>query len=231
MNIITQVDKHSIADEMGLVPGDVLLTINGKVINDIFDYRYLIKDENLEVAVKKQSGEEWLLAITKEEDDDLGLLYEHPLMSHEKRCSNKCVFCFIDQNPAGMRDTIYFKDDDSRLSFLDGNFVTLTNMKDDELARVIFYRLSPINISVHTTDPALRVEMLKNPRAALIMEQIQKITDAGLTTNFQIVLCRGLNDGAHLDRSIRELSGFLPYGQHISIVPLGYLSTVKVCPT
>lgn len=221
MNIITKVEEGSIAMEVGLTEGDVLVSINGREVNDIFDYRYLIRDENLEIVINKLGGEEWTIEIQKDEDEDLGLEYEYPLMSHEKSCKNKCIFCFIDQNPKGMRDTIYFKDDDSRLSFLEGNFVTLTNMKDSELDRVIFYRLSPINISVHTTDSDLRVYMLKNPRASLIMQQIQKITSAGIITNFQIVLCKGINDGKHLDKTIQDLSTFLPFGQHLSIVPLG----------
>ena len=221
MNIITKVERESIAMEMGVCEKDVLISINNQKINDIFDYRYLIKNEELEVLIKKQDGEEWILEIEKDEDEDLGLQFENPLMAHEKTCKNKCIFCFIDQNPKGMRKSIYFKDDDSRLSFLDGNFVTLTNMKDEELDRIIFYHLSPINISVHSTDPTLRTMMLKNPRSALIMEQIEKITKAKIETNFQIVLCKGINDKQHLDKSIEDLSRFFPYGKSLTIVPLG----------
>ena len=221
MSVITDIEKNSIAQEMGITKGDILVSINGKEVIDIFDYRYLIKQENLEVLIKKNTGEEWILEIEKEEDEDLGLVFENPLIECEKSCRNKCIFCFIDQNPKGMRPGIYFKDDDSRLSFLEGNFVTLTNMSDRELERVIFYRLSPINISVHTTDPKLREFMLKNPRSGLIMEQIRKITKAGLITNFQVVLCKGINDNSNLDKTINDLSGFFPFGQSMAIVPLG----------
>jgi len=221
MNIIKNVDINSIAQEVGIEKGDTLVSINHTPISDIFDYRFHIKNENLEVLINKKNGEEWIIEIEKEEDEDLGLSFSTPLMDEEKTCKNKCVFCFIDQNPSGMRNTIYFKDDDSRLSFLEGNFVTLTNMSHEALDRVIFHRLSPVNISVHTTDPKLRVEMLKNPRSALIMEQISKLTAARLTLNFQIVLCKGINDKEHLDKSIEDLSQFLPYGQGLAIVPLG----------
>lgn len=221
MNVITQIEPGSIAEELGLEVKDTLVSIDGEPIVDIFDYRFKIKNDTLDLLVKKSNGEEWLLEIEKDEYEDLGLDFVNPLMDKERSCTNKCVFCFIDQNPKGMRETIYFKDDDSRLSFLDGNFVTLTNMTDADLERTISYRLSPINISVHATDPDLRVFMLKNPRSALIMEQIKKIIDADLYTNFQIVLCKDINDGPHLDRSISDLSAFLPYGQGLSIVPLG----------
>ena len=221
MNVIKQVEKDSIAHELGIEINDILVSIDDKPISDIFDYRFKTRNEYIEVLIQKQDGEEWLLEIDKDEDEDLGLDFANPLMDKERSCTNKCVFCFIDQNPKGMRETIYFKDDDSRLSFLDGNFVTLTNMKDDALERIISYRLSPINISVHATDPELRVAMLKNPRAALVMEHIKKFTDAELYTNFQIVLCKAINDNEHLDRSISDLSSFLPYGQGLSVVPIG----------
>ncbi|MCL1995239.1 MAG: DUF512 domain-containing protein [Defluviitaleaceae bacterium] len=221
MNTITKIEKNSIASEMGLVKGDIIVSINNKEVVDIFDYRYLTKNENLEMVIKKATGQEWILEIEKEEDEDLGINFKNPLIQCEKSCKNKCLFCFIDQNPVGMRPTIYFKDDDSRLSFLQGNFVTLTNMSDQELERIIFYRLSPINISVHTTDPKLRVFMLKNPRASLIMEQIKKITSAGIVTNFQVVLCKGINDEEHLDKTIGDLAGFFPFGQGVGVVPVG----------
>lgn len=221
MNVITKVEPDSIAQEMGIEIKDTLISIDGQPVADIFDYRFKIRSEYLEMLIKKPSGEEWLLEIDKEEYEELGLDFVNPLMDKEKTCTNKCVFCFIDQNPKGMRETIYFKDDDSRLSFLDGNFVTLTNMKDEDIDRIISYRLSPINISVHASEPELRTFMLKNPRSALIMEQIKKITDAGLYTNFQVVLCKGINDGINLDRTISDLSSFLPYGQGLSVVPLG----------
>ena len=219
---IINIEKNSIAQEMGIEKGDSLISINDKNIIDIFDYRYLTKTEYMIVLIeKKTTAQQWELEIEKDEDEDLGIIFENPLIECEKNCKNKCIFCFIDQNPTGMRQTIYFKDDDMRLSFLDGNFVTLTNISDSEFERIIFYRLSPINISVHTTDPALRVFMLKNPRAAFVVEQIKKLTNQGIITNFQIVLCRGVNDCEHLDKSIEDLAQFFAFSYGVCVVPAG----------
>ena len=161
-NVIFKVEKGSIAEELGIEPGDVLISINNSEVKDVFDFRYLIQDEYIEVAIEKADGEQWLLEIEKEEYEDLGIVFERGLMDKAKSCSNKCIFCFIDQLPSGMRDTLYFKDDDTRLSFLQGNYVSLTNMKESDIERLIFYHLSPINISVHTTDMKLRHFMLIN---------------------------------------------------------------------
>lgn len=220
-NVIINIDKDSIAEEMGIEKGDILVSINDKEIIDVFDYRYLVKDEYLEIVIEKPDGDEWLLEIEKDEDEDIGIVFDKGLMDNVKSCSNKCNFCFIDQLPKGMRKTLYFKDDDSRLSFLQGNYVTLTNMAEKDLERIIFYRLSPINVSVHTTDPNLRVSMLKNPKAAKILEYIKKISAAGIELNFQIVLCKNVNDKEHLDKSIEDLSQFLPNAKSLSVVPAG----------
>lgn len=221
MNIVTSVDKRGIAKEMGVEKGDALISINGKAVKDIFDYRYLILDEYLEVLIKKASGEEWLLEVEKDEDEDLGVEFENGLMDEAKSCRNKCIFCFIDQLPKGMRKTLYFKDDDSRLSFLSGNYVTLTNMSDEEMERIIYYHLSPINISVHATDTETRKYMLKNPNAVNIDKQINKLFNAGIDMNFQIVLCKGINDGAILNKSIEDLSRYIPRAKSLSVVPAG----------
>jgi len=218
---IAKVNEGSIAEEVGIVTGDVLLQIDGKPVEDIFDYRFCCASEELEVTIEKLDGEIWEIEIEKDFDDDLGIEFENPMISEEKSCSNNCVFCFIDQLPKGMRETLYFKDDDSRLSFLTGNYVTLTNMKDEDLDRIINYRLSPINISVHATDSKLREKMLGNRFAGKILAQIKRITDARIVVNAQIVVCPGYNDGAELEKTILELSEFFPGVNSVSVVPVG----------
>jgi putative radical SAM enzyme (TIGR03279 family) len=220
-NVIIKVEADSIAEELGIEPGDVLLDINDKKIEDVFDYRYLIQDEYIEVGIRKPDGDEWLLEIDKDEYEDLGIVFERGLMDRAHSCKNKCIFCFIDQLPKGMRESLYFKDDDSRLSFLHGNYITLTNMSDEDLDRIIFYHLSPINISVQVTDPEKRVFMLKNPNAVNLMPRLKKLAENKIEMNFQIVLCKGINDGEYLDRSIRELSEFIDPARCMSIVPFG----------
>ena len=218
---ITGVEPGSIAEELELEAGDALLLVNGQPVKDVFDYRYLTNEEYLTVLIRKENGEEWELEIEKEYEEDLGLVFESGLMDEYRSCRNKCIFCFIDQMPPGMRETLYFKDDDSRLSFLQGNYVTLTNMSQEDLERVIRYRLEPINISFHTTNPELRCWMLKNRFAGDVCQKAKLLWDAGIEMNGQIVLCRGINDGEELERSIRELSGFLPFLKSVSIVPVG----------
>ena len=218
---IEKVLPGSIAEELELEKGDLILAVNDQPIEDVFDYQFLINDSYIELTVLKADGEEWILEIDKDEDDDLGIVFESNLMDEYHSCTNKCIFCFIDQLPKGMRPTMYFKDDDSRLSFLQGNYITLTNMKDKDLDRVIRYNLSPINISVHTTNPELRCMMLHNRFAGKINEQIQKLYDAGTMMNGQIVLCKGVNDGDELRRTISDLGAFLPYMESLSVVPVG----------
>ncbi len=220
-HVVREVLPDSIAAELEIEPGDELLSVNGQPVEDIFDYQFLIQDQEIELAVRKQNGEEWILEIEKDEEEELGLIFENSLMDEYRSCSNRCIFCFIDQMPPGMRETLYFKDDDSRLSFLQGNYVTLTNMKEKDLDRIIRYRLEPINISVHTVNPELRCSMLHNRFAGNICGQIRKLYQAGIAMNGQIVLCRGINDGEELDRTIRELSEFLPSFKSLSVVPVG----------
>lgn len=220
-HIINKIQEGSIAEEMGIEAGDALLSINGQEIADIFDYQYLIQDEYIEVLVRKSGGEEWLLEIDKEYEEDLGVEFENGLMDDYRSCHNKCIFCFIDQMPEGMRETLYFKDDDSRLSFLQGNYVTLTNMSDADIDRIIRYHLSPINISFQTTNPALRCKMLNNRFAGRALDQVKKLFDAGITMNGQIVLCKDVNDGEELERSIRDLTAYLPHLESVSVVPVG----------
>ena len=220
-HVIKTVEPGSIAEELELAPGDVLVSVNGQPVRDVLDYHYLINEEYLELLVRKPDGEEWELEIEKEYEDDLGIEFENGLMDDYRSCSNKCIFCFIDQMPGGMRDTLYFKDDDSRLSFLQGNYVTLTNMSDHDIDRIIRYHLEPINISFHTTNPELRCQMLHNRFAGEALRKVDRLYEAGIEMNGQIVLCRGINDGEELERSIRDLAGYLPYLQSVSVVPVG----------
>lgn len=220
-HIIKSVEEGSIAWEMGIEPGDKLLRINGQKIEDVFDYHYYVNDEELLVLIRKSDGEEWELEIEKDYEDDLGIEFEQGLMDEYRSCRNKCIFCFIDQMPKGMRETLYFKDDDSRLSFLQGNYVTLTNMSDHDIQRIINYHLEPINISIQTTNPELRCMMLHNRFAGDALQKIQTLYEGGITMNGQIVLCKDVNDGAELERSISDMSKWLPNLQSVSVVPVG----------
>ena len=220
-HIIYKVAPGSIAEEMEIEAGDVLVSVNGKEIEDVFDFHYAVNDEYLELLIRKADGEEWELEIEKEYNEDLGIEFENGLMDDYKSCTNKCIFCFIDQMPPGMRETLYFKDDDSRLSFLQGNYVTLTNMKDKDLDRIIQYHMGPINISVQTTNPELRCMMLHNRFAGDSLKKIDRLFEAGIPMNGQIVLCKGVNDGEELERSIRDLTKYLPCMESVSVVPVG----------
>ncbi len=220
-HLIAAIEPGSIAQEMELEAGDYVIAVNGQELEDVFDYQFLIDDTYIELTVQKANGEEWLLEIEKEYEEDLGITFQSSLMSEYKSCTNKCMFCFIDQMPPGMRDTLYFKDDDSRLSFLQGNYVTLTNMKDKDIDRIIRYKLAPINISVHTTNPKLRCEMLHNRFAGSSLEKIKRLYDAGIEMNGQIVLCKGINDGEELEKTISDLAGYIPYMESLSVVPVG----------
>jgi putative radical SAM enzyme (TIGR03279 family) len=218
---VSKVDKNSIASEVAITSGDLILSINHKEITDIFDYKYLIVDEYLLLEVQKEDGEIWEIEIEKDEDEELGINFLHDLIDCEKSCNNKCIFCFIDQLPKGMRETLYFKDDDSRLSFLTGNYATLTNMDQKALERIARLRLSPINISVHTTNKALRIEMLKNKFAGEVLHQIEYLASQNIEMNTQVVLCKGINDGKELERTISDLRVFYPHIKSLSVVPVG----------
>lgn len=211
----------SIAEELEIQPGDRLLSISGHEIEDVLDYYFYMEAEVLTLLIRDHNGEEWEAEVEKEEKEDLGLIFEDQFMGTYQHCHNKCIFCFIDQLPKGMRPTLYFKDDDSRLSFLNGNYITMTNMQEKDMERIIRYHMSPMNVSVHTTNPELRVKMLKNPRAAQIMTHLRRFVEGGIVLNGQIVLCRGVNDGAELERTLTDLSEFVPQMQSLSIVPVG----------
>lgn len=220
-HVIKQVLPGSIAEELEITPGDRLIEVNQQRIADIFDYQYYIEDEYVELLIEKPHGEQWLLEVDKDEDEDIGIVFDSGLMDEYRTCHNQCIFCFIDQMPKGMRETLYFKDDDSRLSFLQGNYVTLTNMSDYDLDRIIRYRLSPINISFQTMNPSLRCKMLNNRFAGEALKKVDRLFEAGITMNGQIVLCKGVNDGEELTFSIQEMQKYIPCLESVSVVPVG----------
>lgn len=220
-HIIKNVLPDSIAEELEISAGDKLLSINDQEIEDVFDYHFLANEEYLTVLIEKPDGEQWELEIEKEYEEDLGIEFEQGLMDEYRSCRNKCIFCFIDQMPKDMRETLYFKDDDSRLSFLQGNYVTLTNMSDHDIDRIIRYHLEPINVSFQTTNPTLRCEMLHNRFAGEALKKVDKLYEGGITMNGQIVLCKGINDGEELEKSIRDLMKYAPQLQSVSVVPVG----------
>lgn len=220
-HIIKRVEEDSIAAEIGLEPGDEILEINGEAIKDILDYMFLVQNEELTLKVLSKQGEVCEAEIEKDFDEDLGIEFENSFMDSYISCKNKCIFCFIDQMPPGMRETLYFKDDDDRLSFLQGNYVTLTNLDDEEIERIIRYRLEPINISFQTMNPKLRCEMLNNRFAGEALKKVDKLYEAGITMNGQIVLCKGYNDKEELEYSLEKLYDYLPMLESVSIVPVG----------
>lgn len=217
---IEYIENGSLAEQAGLQKGDKILLINGNDFHDILEYRYLVSEAEVELLILKKNGTEELIVI-ENDYEDLGIEFKSGLIDNAKSCRNKCIFCFIDQLPKGMRKTVYFKDDDTRLSFLQGNYVTLTNMSDNEIERMIKMRISPINISVHTTNPELRQQMLNNKNAGKIYDIMKKFFKANLYMNCQIVLCPGYNDENELDRTLSDLEMLMPNILSLSIVPVG----------
>lgn len=217
---IKTVQKNSPADKVGICPFDILISVNGNQIKDVLDYGFYTAEKKLKICVER-SGKMLFFEIEKPEYQDIGLEFEMALMDKKHSCKNKCIFCFIDQLPKGLRKTLYFKDDDSRLSFLHGNYVTLTNMDDAEIERIIKMHISPVNISVHTTNPELRIEMMKNKRAGEVLKYLGVLAEAGIKMRAQIVLCRGVNDGDELLRTMRDLEKYYPSLDSVSIVPAG----------
>ena len=220
MVTITAVERASLAEKHGIRKGDILISINGHDIRDVLDYRFRLCENKITLKIHRDA-DLFDVTIKKSEYGDIGLGFETYLMDKKQTCRNKCVFCFIDQLPCGMRESLYFKDDDSRLSFLMGNYITLTNLTDEDVERIIEMKTSPINISVHTTDPELRVKMMKNNRAGEVLDYMRRFAEAGISLNCQIVLCKGINDGENLMRSMRDLTGLTPNLLGVSIVPAG----------
>lgn len=220
-NVISQVISGSIAEDAGIEKGDILISVNEKEIDDVIDYKYLIADENIVLEIEKKDGEIWDFEIKKDSYEDLGIDFEDAIMDNAKSCCNHCIFCFVDQMPKGLRKTLYFKDDDSRLSFLQGNFITLTNLNSNDIDRIIKYRISPINISVHTTDEALRVKMLHNKNAGMLYDILKKFAQAKIEMNCQIVLCPNINNGDNFIKTVEDLYTLYPYVVNVAAVPVG----------
>lgn len=221
MTAIRAVEPRSPAHRAGIRVGETLTHINGHQILDVLDYKFYSYDPRLEVVLRESDGSERTLRIRKDEGEDLGLEFETYLMDRARSCANNCIFCFVDQMPPGMRPSLYFKDDDARLSFLMGNYLTLTNLSQREIQRICDLRISPINISVHTTDPQLREMMLKHRRAGEVLELMGRFARSHITMNCQIVSCPGINDGPALDRTLRDLAGLYPAVNSVSVVPVG----------
>lgn len=220
-HLIFGVLKDSIAWNLDIEPGDKLLSINDHEIIDVLDYHYGISDSNLVILIEKKNGMQWEIDIEKDIEEDLGIVFEEGLMDSYRSCTNKCIFCFIDQMPPDMRETLYFKDDDARLSFLQGNYITLTNLSDEDVERIIYYKLSPINISIHTTNKELRSKMLNNRFAGEALDKLQTLYDNNIIMNGQIVLCKGINDAKELEKTIEDLAEYIPLMRSLSVVPVG----------
>lgn len=218
---ITEIAKSSIAEKKKICAGDKLLSINGNEINDVLDYRFYLNEKKLVLALQTAQGKSKLVLIKKDEFEDIGLEFETYLMDKQRSCKNKCIFCFIDQLPKGLRKSLYFKDDDSRLSFLFGNYITLTNLTDSEAERIIKMHISPVNVSVQTMNPELRVKMMANPKSGESLKYLKQFAQAGIALNTQLVLCPGINDGSELEYSLNELAKLYPAVQSIAAVPVG----------
>lgn len=218
---ITSVEPGSPARRARIHKGDTLISINGNAITDVLDYRFYMTDEHLEILLCDQEKKLRTVVVEKDEYDDLGLEFETYLMDRQMGCKNACIFCFVDQTPPGMRKSLYFKDDDTRMSFLFGNYTTLTNLKEGDIQRIIKMHISPINISIQTMNPVLRVQMMKNPFAGESLKFVRMLTEGGIKINTQIVLCPGYNDGEQLEYSLSELAKLGPNVQSIAVVPVG----------
>ena len=218
---VKDVLENSIAEEMGIAAGDILLTIDGKEINDILDYQFVSQDDYIELEIEKPDGELWSVEIERDYDEEIGLIFDGVVFDKLRRCKNRCLFCFVDQLPRNMRKTLYIKDDDYRFSFLFGNFITLTNLTEKDWQKITSMRLSPLYVSVHAMRPELRAKLLNNPQARNIKEDLLRLKNAGIELHTQVVLCPGINDGEMLVETINELGALYPSVQSIGIVPVG----------
>ena len=227
--IISAIHQGSLAEELELVPGDKILAINGQDLTDIIDLNFALADEEIEMFIEHADGEQELIGFEKDIDEELGAEFESAVFGKIRQCANNCYFCFVDQVAPNMRDSLYIKDDDYRLSFLYGNFVTMTNMGPNDLKRIERLHLSPLYISVHTTNPKLRSQMLRTKRAELVMEQLKNLNKANVEYHTQVVLCPGLNDGEELDRTIQDIISMRPFAQTLGIVPVGLTKFRENC--
>ncbi len=218
---IAAVEAGSIAEELGIQSGDLLVAVNGQAVEDVLDYMEWMSGDEVSVTIEKSDGQIWELDIEKDPDEDLGLTFEQPIMDRQRACRNRCIFCFIDQLPKGMRSTLYYKDDDWRLSFLMGNYITLTNLTRHDVKRIISKRISPLYISVHTTNPQLRRRMMGNERAGEVLGILKEFERAGISIHCQIVLCRDWNDGAELERTLSDLWSLRSIVNSVAVVPVG----------
>lgn len=219
--LVENVLAGSIAEEVELEKGDKIVSINGFPLIDWIGYCYLTNESEITMEVEKRSGEIWEIDIEKDIDEDMGIEFQFPIFDGLKNCHNQCIFCFVDQMPSGLRETLYMKDDDYRLSFLHGNYMTLTNLSEKEIERIIELRLSPLYVSVHVTDPQMRCKMMNNKYAGKILKNLQRLADGGISFHTQIVLCPGINDGIFLEQSIKDLSCLWPHVLSLAIVPVG----------
>ncbi len=223
---ICSVAEGSKAQRAGAREGDVLISIGGNEIRDVLDYQFFISESRV-VMTLKRGDRVFHLAMSKDQYEDIGLEFGTYLIDNKKRCKNRCIFCFIDQNPPGMRESIYFKDDDDRLSFLYGNYITLTNLTDEDIERIVMMKISPINISVHTTNPELRASMMGNRSAGSALSRLYRLCSGNIKINTQLVLCPGINDGEELRRTLGDLGGLYPCIGSIACVPVGLTGTGK----
>lgn len=219
--VISSIAARSHAERAGILPGETLVSINGRAVNDVLDYRFYMVNRLVSLVIEDPEGRQRTVRIRKGEYAEIGLEFSTYLMDEERCCKNKCIFCFIDQMPPGMRESLYFKDDDSRLDFLFGNYITLTNVGEEDIRRIIAMHLSPVNVSVHTTNPELRAAMMKNPKAATSLQYLKELAGAGIALHTQVVLCPGINDGEELRRTLRDLCGMGPAVESIACVPVG----------
>ena len=219
--VISEVLKNSIAQELEFEKGDKIISVNNTKMQDMIDYRFLINSENIEIEVEKKNGETEIYEIEKDFDEDLGIVFESAVFDRIKPCTNHCVFCFVDQQPKGLRETLYIKDDDYRLSFLQGTYVTLTNLTEKDKVRIEQLHLGPLYVSVHTTNPELRAKMLNNPKAKNILNDLDWLKKSDIPVHLQIVLCPGYNDGEELEKTFRDFEKFRSIIQSVAVVPVG----------
>ncbi len=221
MQRVTAVEQDSIAASLNISEGDILLYINGEPVLDVVDYTYLCAEERLKLLFERGDGSRYEVNLEKEAYAPLGLTFESGLMSTVRACKNHCMFCFIDQMPKGGRKTLQFKDDDWRMSFIMGNYITLTNVDEAEFERILKRKVSPLFISVHATDPSVRVRMMRNPTAGEILPRLIRLAEAGLKFHCQIVCCPTVNDGEVLQQTLSDLAGLYPHAQSVAVVPVG----------